>query len=150
MEHSLKVSRIESLPFDLGELVAASLREEFFGVQRLSNDWHQGSNRFAERGEALFEARLERRLVAICGLNQDPYSALDAVGRLRHLYVAPDRRRLGVGKVLTTVVLSYAASSFRTVRLRTDRPDADRFYLALGFTRSWRTPESTHEIQLST
>jgi GNAT superfamily N-acetyltransferase len=147
LDDGLTIDRVETLPLDLGELVSASLHENFRAVQRLCEDWDHGSNRFAGHGEALFEARLNGQLVAICGLNRDPYAA-DTVGRLRRLYVVPSRRLRGIGKTLVRVVLAHAGTNFRTVRLRTNRPDADRFYLELGFERIAQTDEATHQMQL--
>jgi hypothetical protein len=36
-------------------------------------------------GEALFVARVGERVVGVCGLNVDPYTAEPRVGRVRHL-----------------------------------------------------------------
>ena len=149
LETRLKIGAVENLPSDLDELVTASLREDFRAVQRLREEWKQGINRFEEHGEALFEARLDHQLVAICGLNRDPYAKFDAVARLRHLYVTPEYRLRGIGRELVAVVLAHAAPNFRAIRLRTDRADADRFYLALGFEKTPQAAESTHQLRFT-
>ena len=145
MEPSLHVERVDKLPLDLEQLIAQSLTESFRGVQRLSDDWRSGSNRFLLPGEALFVARLNRDLAGVCGLNRDPF-ADDAVARLRHLYIAPAYRRRGVGRALVAAVLEHARSRFQCVRLRTDRADADQFYLALGFEKINETSQHTHAL----
>jgi GNAT superfamily N-acetyltransferase len=124
---SLHVGCVVTLPVDVDELVTASVSEDFRALQRLRTEWDQGTNRFSDHGEALFEARLGPRLVAICGLNRDPYTDRQDVGRLRHLYVSPDCRRKGVGRALVAAILQHAGSNFQLVRLRTDRTDADQF-----------------------
>ncbi|HEY2410328.1 MAG TPA: GNAT family N-acetyltransferase [Polyangiaceae bacterium] len=148
MEDSLVLCRTEKLPTDLDRLIAASLREDFHALQRMRQEWDGGVNRFGESGEALFEAHLGQDLVGICGLNRDPYANVNTVARLRHLYVMPHYRLCGVGRGLVAILLAHAAPNFRRVRLRTDRPDADRFYLALGFEKTSGDPESTHQIWL--
>jgi len=69
----------------------------------------------------------------VCGLNRDPYLRDATVGRVRHLYVAVDHRRRGIGTELVSAVMSLARGHFARLRLRTDSPDADEFYLSLGF-----------------
>jgi len=145
----LEIGRIEALPDELGELVAVSLDENFRAVERLRAEWDRGSNRFLGPGEALFEARLSGQLVAICGLNTDPFAADATLGRLRHLYVVPGSRLRGVGRALVSAVLLHAQQHFRTVRLRSFGSDADRFYVALGFERIAANADATHQIQLT-
>jgi GNAT superfamily N-acetyltransferase len=142
------VYRVRELPADIDELVDMSLRESFLGIQRLRADWRNGTNRFSSPGEALFEARFRQRLVGLCGLNRDPYVQDAKVGRVRHLYVEPDVRRRGIGRLLVARVVDHAEGNFHRLRLRTDRADADQFYVALGFERSLREEHVTHEIAL--
>jgi len=144
----LAVSKTVELPVDLGSLLEESLREGFRFLQRLSEEWHSGSNRFSEPGEALFVARHRGMLVGICGLNRDPYASDPATGRLRRLYVAPAFRGRGVGRALVHSILSCAPSRFAVLRVRTDSPDADLFYRALGFSPLESSDEATHELAL--
>jgi GNAT superfamily N-acetyltransferase len=146
-DQTLRVERIGDLPDDLGDLIVLSLREDFFAMQRMRDDWDAGRNRFDRPGEILFEARVGARLVGICGLNRDPYAQSSGVGRVRHLYVDPEFRRRGVGGSLVSKIVEYASRSFVRLRLRTLRADADLFYVALGFRRVAGDPEVTHEMQ---
>jgi GNAT superfamily N-acetyltransferase len=145
----LKIHTLEAWPIEADELVANALGENFRALRRLRDGWLDGSNRFAEPGEGLFAARLGSDLVALCGLNRDPFTTTEGVGRLRHLYVSPAYRRRGVGSALVAEILEHARAHFRTVRLRTDRSDASTFYLALGFKGTPGNPDATHVIDLT-
>jgi GNAT superfamily N-acetyltransferase len=147
---TLGIERIAALPADLATLERAARAEGFAFLDRGRREWEDGTNRFARPGEALFAARLDGRLVGIAGLNVDPYTDEDPpAGRLRHLYVLPDARRRGVARALVAAVLAAAGDAFPRVRLRTTNPDADRFYVALGFARVAHRASATHEIRTS-
>jgi GNAT superfamily N-acetyltransferase len=141
--------RVASLPSDLDELIAPSLRENFYAIQRLRDDWLSGANRFDLPDEVLVEARSGSRLAGICALNRDPYRPDAKLGRLRHLYIHPEFRRRGLGLCLVSHLLGHARASFDRVRLRTLREDADRFYVAIGFARVAGEPDATHAIDPS-
>ncbi len=85
-DQNLRIEHIEELPDDFGDLIALSLREDFYAMQRIRDDWDAGTNRFDRPGEIVLEARAGARLVGICGLNRDPYAQSSDVGRVRHLY----------------------------------------------------------------
>jgi GNAT superfamily N-acetyltransferase len=99
-------------------------------------------------GEALFVARVGERVVGVCGLNVDPYTAEPRVGRVRHLYVLSGQRRLGVGRRLVSEVIEAARGRFDRLRLRTENPGAAQFYEAIGFRSSGATDNSTHVMVL--
>ena len=146
-EPDLRLERITELPQDFGDIVRLSLREEFSAMQRMREDWDSGANRFDGPGEVLFEARVGSRLVGICGLNRDPYARSPAIGRVRHLYVHPDFRRRGIGRLLVSKIIEFASRSFSRLRLRTLR--ADQFYVAIGFCRVVGEPDATHELNVA-
>jgi GNAT superfamily N-acetyltransferase len=114
----------------------------------LLDDWQSGRNRFAQPGEGLFVAQSGERIIGVCGLNVDPYANDPAVGRVRHLYVLSAFRRQGVGRRLVHEVIAAARGHFRSLRLRTDSPDAARFYSALGFRECPSDPDCTHVLDL--
>ena len=95
-DQNLRIEHVDDLPVDFSNLVALSLREDFYAMQRMRDDWGAGTNRFNRPGEILLEARAGARLVGICGLNRDPYAQSSEVGRVRHLYVDPEFRRRGM------------------------------------------------------
>lgn len=111
----------------------------------LLEDWEKGTNRFSEPGEALYEARIDGRLVGVCGLNLDPYVEDATSGRLRRLYVLPEFRRRGVGRSLVLRALEDAHSTFRVVRLRTINEQSAAFFESLGFVRVQGLENCSHK-----
>lgn len=144
------VAEIRELPPDLAPLVGTSAAEGFQFLQRLVRDWRSGANRFEAPGEVLLEVRRDGRLVGIGGLNCDPYARVASIGRVRHVYVAPGSRRLGMGSRLVVEILARARGRFAAVRLRTSTREAELFYRALGFAPTVGDPEATHAIRLCT
>ena len=145
---TLDIGSVDRMPEDFGRVVSASEAEGFSLVSRLANDWASGANRFDAPGEALFVAHAGWRTVGCCGLNVDPYTAGDRIGRVRHLYVLPDHRRRGVGTALVDHVIRLAAGSFDELRLRTRHSAAAAFYEAVGFDRVHDDESCTHRMQL--
>lgn len=125
-------------------LAVAARAEGFRFVDRLIDDWNSGANRFSKPGERLAGVFDKGRPIAIGGLNHDPYARRSRIGRLRHLYVLPSHRRLGIGALLVRALLDGADMYFDRIRLRTKTAGGDRFYLALGFTAS-DDRDATHE-----
>lgn len=149
MVAGIVVDSVDELPVDIGILLQASRAERFDFVERLVRDWESGSNRFDRQGEVLLEVRLAARLVAVGGLNVDPYIDDPAVGRVRHVYVLPSARRAGVGSVLVTSLVAHARGRFTRVRLRLGTPSGAPFYEALGFDPTDEAG-ATHEIDPNT
>jgi N-acetylglutamate synthase-like GNAT family acetyltransferase len=117
-------------------------------VKRMVAEWHDGTNRFASPGEHLYGVHCEGTIVAVGGLNVDPYLADSAVGRVRHVYVARSQRRSGVGSMLLHRIVEDAHGVFDLLRLRTYNPDAAAFYVARGFSEVREDEFCTHELQL--
>jgi GNAT superfamily N-acetyltransferase len=146
---AMLLERLHDFPAgDLAPLIAESEESGLRFVRRLAQEWAAGQNRFDRLGEALFVARLDGRLVGICGLNVDPYAADPAVGRVRHLYVLTAYRRRGVGEQLVGAVLTAAHGRFVTLRLSTQNQAAARLYEALGFRRHGGDAHCTHLMGL--
>jgi GNAT superfamily N-acetyltransferase len=128
------IEPLQDLPVDaMGAFVTENERAGFRFVRRLIDEWVSGANRFDRPGEALFAARVDGRLLGVCGLNVDPYSVEARVGRVRHLYVLSAFRRLGVGRQLVAGVVAAAQGRFDVLRLSTGNESAVRLYEALGF-----------------
>lgn len=132
---------------ELAPLARASEREGFRFLARLRREFDDGTNRFDAPGEALLGCRRGAELVAVGGLNRDPWSAEPRAGRLRHLYVSPASRGSGVGRVLVDALAAAARPHFGVLLLRTDTPAAARFYEALGFAPV-ASPHATHRMVL--
>lgn len=144
------IERVSDLPAEIERALVPESESAGLGfVRRLVDEWASGRNRFDQRGEALFVARLDGRLVGLCGLSMDPYAAAPSVGRVRHLYVLRDGRRHGVGSQLVGVVLAAARGKFDTLRLRTENSSAARLYERMGFRRSVGLADCTHVMEPS-
>lgn len=130
------------------DLVAESEQAGYRFVRRLAEEWTSGANRFDRPGEALFAALIDGRVIGICGLNVDPYTATEGVGRVRHLYVLSAYRRLGVGRQLVSRVVEAANGRFDKLRLSTQNPAAAQLYERLGFDRRIGATDHTHLLEL--
>jgi ribosomal protein S18 acetylase RimI-like enzyme len=130
----LVVERLNDLtPGDADALLSDSERFGSRIVRRLVEDWSNATNRFDRPGEALFVAWADGLLVGVCGLNVDPYTGNERVGRVRHLYVSSAFRRRGVGRQLVMHVIQAAHGRFDNLHLRTNNVAAVRLYETLGF-----------------
>jgi GNAT superfamily N-acetyltransferase len=145
---TLTIRRIEELTPDLlDELLCESERAGLRFVRRLVHEWASGANCFDRPGEGLFAAWIAGRVVGVCGLNADPYTTLPRIGRLRHLYVLSGQRRRGIGQALVRAVIEAAQGVFDRLRLRTDSPEAARFYEGLGFGPCVESGDYTYTLQ---
>ena len=129
------------------ELVEESRLQGFWMLVRLADDWAEGRNRFARRGETLLAAWRDEELAGVCGLNVDPYVDGRREGRVRHLYVRADCRRRGVGRLLAAAIVEKARKHFPVLNVRAP-VEAFAFYEALGFMRV-EAPSATHRLDLA-
>jgi N-acetylglutamate synthase-like GNAT family acetyltransferase len=132
MRH-MQVLRVSTLPHSIHGL-AANAREEGHGhLDRLITEFNLGTNRFSQPGEALFIATREDRLIAIGGVNIDPYALSTRAGRIRRVYVHPQERRHGVATRLMQAIEAHAQGHFDALRLYTSSTKASDFYTSLGY-----------------
>ena len=118
------------------QLQAEALQEGFLFIERLWKEWRTGKNRFTAPGERLLGCMDQAALVAIGGLNQDPFDGRRGIGRIRRVYVRPAWRNKGIGQALVHTLVENARTSFTALHLRTDNPTAARLYERIGFSRS--------------
>ncbi|WP_221568608.1 GNAT family N-acetyltransferase [Alkalihalobacillus sp. TS-13] len=146
----ISIKLLEPLRFnDVADVVNESLEEGFNFLRRLVNDYQNGQNTFRMLGEALFGVfTMENELIAIGGLNIDPFANNPKVGRLRRFYVSKSYRRMGLGKLLVNEIIEHATLHFTELVLHTDTSEADVFYRAIGFEKASRYPNSTHFMKL--
>jgi GNAT superfamily N-acetyltransferase len=142
----IDLRQLDGLVAEMVPLAAEAEREGYGFVRRLRDDWLSSANRFDRPGELLIGIR-DGYLVAVGGLNADPYAPDGRVGRLRHVYVLADRRRSGIGTALVERLMAQAAAHFSLLRLRTDTAAAAAFYERLGFRRI-DDDTATHIIDL--
>ncbi|RTR36227.1 GNAT family N-acetyltransferase [Robertmurraya yapensis] len=144
-----EVKRISNLlDFDLNRFLEQSKKEGFRIVERLVTDYKNGSNTFNLIGESLFGVfNEEGLLVAIGGLNKDPFSKEQCIGRLRRFYVIKEYRRNGIGSLLVTKLIEEAKRYYEILVLHTDTEEADKFYTSLGFLKKNLYPSSSHYME---
>ncbi|WP_096154021.1 GNAT family N-acetyltransferase [Bacillus sp. FJAT-45066] len=136
------------LNFDVDSLVKQSKEDGFRFVERLANDYKNGSNTFNHSREGLFGVfKEEGVLVAIGGLNKDPFSNEQSIGRLRRFYVSKEYRRNGIGSLLVKKIIDEAKRYYKILVLHTDTEQADKFYTSLGFSKDNLYPNSSHFME---
>jgi len=144
------VRNLVALPeADLKPLLEESRMQGFEFVNRLAAEYANGTNRFDGPGEALFGVTCGGSLVAIGGLNRDPYAQHDYTGRVRRVYVLDQWRGQGVGRLLVERIIAEAREHFSLLTLRTLSEQADGFYRALGFRTQPKLDGATHHMVLN-
>ncbi|KOP67466.1 GCN5 family acetyltransferase [Bacillus sp. FJAT-18019] len=133
---------------DLTEILNESTEKGFRNIHRLIHDYNEGINRFQLYNEALFDCRIDHRVIGVCGLNQDPYSNKKGIGRIRRLYVLEEYRGQGVGRKLVEAVIHKARGHYSKLVLKTDNPWAGEFYKKLGFRELQNDERITHVLDL--
>ena len=147
MDNILKLKQLQWN--QLNELVNSSSREGHTFLKRMKAQYISGDNRFENNGEGVYAYLRDSQLIAICGLNKDPYLEDQNVGRLRHLYVLPNYRGKGLGRKLVEHVIEESRQHFKLLTLRTFENQAEKFYNALGFNTDTMVYSATHLYQLT-
>lgn len=143
----IKVIKVKNLTYNLDELVEDS-SDVFNFVRRLRDEYKTGYNAFNQKGEVLYLALIGDRVIGSCGLNIDPYLNEYHIGRVRHLYILKDYRRMGIATQLLDKILCHAKSDFSLITLRTFSEEASKLYVKNGFTRSDKYKYATHYIEV--
>jgi GNAT superfamily N-acetyltransferase len=116
-------------------------------VQTLVEQWASAENRFDAPGETLCGHLDQGLLVAVGGLNCDPFAGRPDMGRIRRVYVRPAWRNKGIGRALVISLIDQARTHFRCVRLRAENAEAARLYERIGFAPV-ESPDATHILNL--
>jgi GNAT superfamily N-acetyltransferase len=135
-------------PEDLRPLLNESLSEGYDFIQRLWDDYEQGTNRFDTAGAILLGVFNGQHLIGVGGIQRDPYLNRPDVGRVRHVYILKAYRRQGVGKRLLEALIQHARADFTLLTLRTQTQSAAAFYVASGFDDQPLFPDATHFLRL--
>jgi GNAT superfamily N-acetyltransferase len=143
----IQISKIRLPIGGLDELRAEARAEGYNFIDRLANEWESGMNRFDASGETLCGHLENGLLVAVGGLNRDPFAGRADVGRIRRVYVHPLRRGRGIGAALVSALIDESRVNFACVRLRAENPGAARLYERLGFEPITH-PSATHILIL--
>jgi hypothetical protein len=149
MNKGITIIRLGELPLhDLQPLLAESREQGFEFVTRLVTEYLAGINQFRRPGEVLFGVYCEQQLIAIGGLNRDPYAQESEIGRVRHVYVLAAWRNQGIGKQLVARIIQEARPYFHVLTLRTFTRPAAEFYEAIGFKTEPEIDNATHHLCL--
>ncbi|MFT0600381.1 GNAT family N-acetyltransferase [Bacillus cereus] len=141
----MHIQQIENLmKYEFKYLVQESKEEGFNFLKKLINEYENELNTFNKSGECLYGIFQGEKLIGIGGLNADPYTENNKIGRLRRFYIAKDYRRIGLGKLLLNKLLSHAEKYFKVVVLHTDTKQGDVFYTANGFVKREVYKRSSH------
>jgi GNAT superfamily N-acetyltransferase len=141
----VSIERIQ-LPVPGMERLWSEAKEEGYDfVDTLMDDWVSATNRFDGPGETLMGGLDEGLLVAVGGLNLDPFAGRPDMGRIRRVYVRESWRNQGVGRALMTALIEAARAHFRCVRLRAENAGAARLYERMGFVAT-PGPDATHTM----
>lgn len=114
-------------------------------IDTLVEDWASGTNRFDAPGEALCGCLDQGLLVAVGGLNCDPFAGRPDMGRIRRVYVRSAWRNRGMGRALVTALVEEARNHFTCVRLRAENAGAARLYESMGFVPI-DSPDASHML----
>src|SRR5258708_40109623 len=101
------------LPAPGVELLQSEAQDEGYDfIETLVKDWASGENRFDAPGEILCGHLDQGLLVAVGGLNCDPFAGRPEAGRIRRVYVRDAWRNKGVGKALGSTLIGQARKHF--------------------------------------
>jgi len=134
------------LPAPGVELLQSDAQHEGYDfVETLVEQWASETNRFDAPGEALCGHLDQGLLVAVGGLNCDPFAGRPDMGRIRRVYVRPAWRNRGIGRALVTALVDEARTHFTCVRLRAENAGAARLYESMGFVPI-ESPDASHML----
>ena len=132
MTSAIKIERVHlSLPPDFSALRTDAAREGHNFIERLVQEWADGTNRFCGPGEGLQVARVAGALAGIGGMTIDPFQR-DAL-RMRRFYVRPAFRRRGIARVLARALFETAGKDCRRMHVNAGTDRAAAFWEHLGF-----------------
>ncbi|WP_166704796.1 GNAT family N-acetyltransferase [Bacillus albus] len=144
------IRQIEDLMiYEHDYLVQESKEEGFNFLKRLISEYENKINTFNKTGECLFGVFQGEKLIGIGGLNEDPYTENNKIGRVRKFYIAKEYRRKGLGRLLLARILSDAKTHFNIVVLHTDTEQGDEFYTSSGFVKGIKFVGASHYLNLS-
>jgi GNAT superfamily N-acetyltransferase len=144
-----KVIQVKDMrQLELSHLLSESREEGFRFLDRLVDDFQQGTNTFNGTEEALFAVvNSESVTLAIGGVNIDPFLDDPSIGRVRRFYVYSKHRRSGLGKLLLDRIKIHATGHFKYLVLNSSE-QAERFYDSCGFIKTEQFTGATHILNL--
>jgi len=147
----IQIKKVSDLnKYDITTILESSLAEGYRFIQKLIDEYKNGTNRFDKNGEILLIVELENKVIGVGGLNIDPYLNEDQVGRVRHIYIEPKHRGKRIGKQLVKLLVEESRKNFYRLRLFTENPVAEQLYLNVGFKKVEGHYKASHIIELNT
>ncbi|MBP2170804.1 ribosomal protein S18 acetylase RimI-like enzyme [Erwinia toletana] len=146
MEFTIGNIRPDSTGFQT--LKSESIASGFNMLSRLEDNWLTNKNRFDKPGEKLLGVLSEGLLVGVCGLNRDPFMINARAGRIRHLYISNQWRRMQAGSLLLSEVVKDSALWFDFLNTNAP-PSAFIFYQRAGFIPFTGSAKVTHRLPLT-
>ncbi|PHG12075.1 GNAT family N-acetyltransferase [Bacillus toyonensis] len=145
----IHIQQIENLmKYEISHLVQDSKEGGFNFLIKLINEYENKINVFNKTGECLYGIFQGEKLIGIGGLNEDPYTENNKIGRVRRFYIAKEYRRKGLGRLLLVRILSDAKKYFNIVVLNTDTEQGDKFYTSGGFVKAKKYVRASHYLNL--
>jgi GNAT superfamily N-acetyltransferase len=129
---------------ELAPLISASSEEGFLFLVRLEHEYLSGRARFDAAGETLLGVFENSTLVAVGGLTPDSDSEIQSTGCVRDVYVLPEWRLRGIGKMLVAELERRAIGHFDRLVLRTGNRAAASFYERIGYETLTTDGSATH------
>jgi GNAT superfamily N-acetyltransferase len=144
----ISIEKIELPVSGFDSLHAEARAEGYDFLDTLREEWIAGTNRYDGPGEVLCGHLKDGVLIAVGGLNCDPFAGQPDMGRLRRIYVRAGWRKQGVGQALVADLLDRARPHFSCVRLRAENAVAARLYERMGFV-PLDSPDATHILHFA-
>ena len=124
---------IDDLPDDFERLRAEAAADGHRHIERLSQDWNNGTQRFADDGEALLAAYQAGELVGIGAITREPSTITEPALRLRRLFVSPGARRNGVARTIVAALVQEGFDNAALLAVHAGDAIAVAFWEAQGF-----------------
>lgn len=120
-----------TLPGQVHSLAVAARCEGYRFLDRLIDEWSDGSSRFDRHGECLLMVFIGEVAAGIGGLTAEP--KIVGALRMRRFYIHPSVRGQGVGHMLADVLIGRARQTTTLLTVHSGSEDASAFWRTLGF-----------------
>jgi GNAT superfamily N-acetyltransferase len=134
----------DDLPDGFAGLASTARAEGYNFLDRLHARWKRGA--YGEDDDAtVFAVFGDDRPIAIGAQTFDEYDPSPDHRRIRHFYVHPEARRIGVGRTLAGALIQEAFQIAPLLHLRATHALSTAFWDAMGFERVDR-PDRSHRL----
>ena len=149
---SVQIVRCDAvLPDAVSDLIATAGAEGFDFVERLRVRWRNGAYEDGvnktDAVASILAAFVDGDLRAIGAQTHDSHDLSPSHRRVRHFYVHPDARRVGVGRTLAGALIQDGFQLAPRLHLRATHALSTAFWDAMGFSRVDH-PTRTHVLMV--